>query len=660
MVHSYEESSDCTASWSQDSQFDSLSVISDINDSFSVLRHGDIHTSLHLANVAHDETLLLKHLCTCAEKTLRWCFIHSKAIMAPGPPATTNSFGFIATSSIESPLFRPSTSLDVEDLQQWAFQAHLMVKSTNVYNYKNARIRVPTELYIDHWRALCGNYYDQKILEYLEFGFPLCLDRSKFVFNGNCDNHPSATQFPSDVTAYFNKEVKHKAIVGPCTNIPFPTHFSPMLTRFKQDDTRRVIVNLSHPKGQSVNDCINDGVYDGVTFTLKYPTVDQIVQKIQDLDSDVLLSKIDISRAFRNLRVDPLDYDALGLHWNGQSYLDISVPMGMKVGSALCQRTTDILRHVMAFLDVCVYNYVDDVICVHRRHNATQEFRTLYSLFEFLGLPINPKKVCPPSRSLTCMGIDVNVDTGSLTIPLEKCAQTLHMCKDIRNRKFISKKMLQSLLGKLIYLHRCIPPARIFVNRLLNTLRSGLTRIKVTKEMIKDITWFIQFLNHFNGTVMFPQFRPQVQVHVDACLTGMGAIWDSNVYAASRNVWATRGASITQLEMCNVLLALRVFAKVWSKKCVIFNIDNQAVVYSLKYGRIKDPYMQSVARSVWLVAAAHDINLQYNHVPGVKNVEADALSRAFDPSCDLEKLNQLRYCKWWPVNGFWCYPNVFS
>ena len=175
------------------------------------------------------------------------------------------------------------------------------------------------------------------ILEYLEFGFPLCLDRSKFVFNSNCDNHTSATQFPSDVSAYFNKEVKHKAIVGPCQNIPFPTHFSPMLTRYKQDDTRRVIVNLSYPKGQSVNDCINDGVYDDVTFTLKYPTVDQIVHKVQEFDSDVLLSKIDISRAFRNLRVDPLDYDALGLHWNGQSYLDISVPMGMKTGSALCQ-----------------------------------------------------------------------------------------------------------------------------------------------------------------------------------------------------------------------------------------------------------------------------------------------------------------------------------
>ena len=116
-------------------------------------------------------------------------------------------------------------------------------------------------------------------------------------------------------------------------------------------------------------------------------------------------------------------------------------------------------------------------------------------------------------------------------------------------------------------------------------------------------------------------------------------------------------ASLTQLEMCNVLLAMRVFAKVWAKKCVIFNIDNQAV-YSVKYGRIKDPFMQSIARSVWLVATANNINLKYNHVPGIINIEADALSHAFDPSCDLDKLQPLSHCRWWPVNGLWCYPNV--
>ena len=68
--------------------------------------------------------------------------------------------------------------------------------------------------------------------------------------------------------------------------------------------------------------------------------------------------------------------------------------------------------------------------------------------------------------------------------------------------------------------------------------------------------------------------------------------------------------------------------------------------------------MQSVARSVWLVAATHDIELKYQHVPGLLNTQADALSRAFDPPCDLDKLYELENHNWWPVNGLLCYPNA--
>ena len=216
-------------------------------------------------------------------------------------------------------------------------------------------------------------------------------------FNTECTNHPSAVNFPSDVDAYFRKETKHKAIVGPCENIPFPIHYSPLLSRPKEGDTRRIIVNMSFPYGSSVNDNISNNEYDGVDFQLRYPTVDDIVKSVQDLGNEVLLSKIDVSRAFRNLRVDPFEYDALGLTWDGKSYIDISIPMGMKTGSALCQRTTDVIRHVMQSKNVRLYNYIEDIICVHQRHNARQEFDALYSLFEFLGLPINPKKVVPPA-----------------------------------------------------------------------------------------------------------------------------------------------------------------------------------------------------------------------------------------------------------------------
>ena len=298
--------------------------------------------------------------------------------------------------------------------------------------------------------------------------------------------------------------------------------------------------------------------------------------------------------------------------------------MGMKTGSALCQRTTNVIRHIMTS------NYIDDIICVHKRQNATAEFDLLFFLFEFLGVSVNPKKLVSPSRTLTCMGIGVNVDTKQLTIPYQKVLDILDLCKVYITGKAITKRQLQSLLGKLLYVHRCVTPARVFVNRRLNKLRTATGRIRMDEEMVKDLNWFIQFLTQFNGTVMFDTCRAHFQVFVDASLTGMGASWDNNVYAVTRYFIATIGLNINQLEMLNMLIALRMFGKCWKNHCVKFKIDNKAIVFALQKGNIRDNYMQAVARSIWLIAASNDIKLLYSYIPGVNNVKADALSRLFE------------------------------
>ena len=261
--------------------------------------------------------------------------------------------------------------------------------------------------------------------------------------------------------------------------------------------------------------------------------------------------------------------------------------MGLKTGSAICQRTTDVLCHVMVSRNVRIFNYIDDIICVHQRHKADAEFQTLFNLFEFLGIPINPSKVVRPARSLTCMGINVNLDTRQLTISQDKLLEILDLCRLYSNRKMITKKQLQSLL----YLHRCVPPARIFVKRLLNTLRQATRTVKINADMRKDIAWFVNFVSQFNGKVMFHQGRPEVQVYVDASLSGMGAWWGNNAYAVSRHLSATWGLSITQLEMLNVLVLLHTFGEMWVNQAIHVHIDNLAVVHALNHGKIKDEFM---------------------------------------------------------------------
>ena len=124
------------------------------------------------------------------------------------------------------------------------------------------------------------------------------------------------------------------------------------------------------------------------------------------------------------------------------------------------------------------------------------------------------------------------------------------------------------------------------MNRLLNKLRAATGRIRMDEEKVKDLNWFIQFLTQFNSAVMFDICRPHYQVFVDASLSGIRASWGNNVYAVTRHLLATIGLNINQLEMLNVLIALRTFGRCWKNHFVEFRIDNKAVVFALQKGKI--------------------------------------------------------------------------
>ena len=131
-------------------------------------------------------------------------------------------------------------------------------------------------------------------------------------------------------------------------SVPFEKfHVSPLLTRPKINDSRRVIVNLSYPEGQLVSSNIESDSYAGYDFDLSYPTIDNIVDEIAKVGEDVLLYKLDISRAFHNLLIDPRDYGVMGLQWDHNYYIDVSVAFGYKHGSEQMQRLGDTIKLVM-------------------------------------------------------------------------------------------------------------------------------------------------------------------------------------------------------------------------------------------------------------------------------------------------------------------------
>ena len=134
---------------------------------------------------------------------------------------------------------------------------------------------------------------------YFKLGFPLSLCNPTDLNGTSIVNHASALQHPQAINRYLDKECKAGAMIGPFKKVSDPDfHCSPMLTRPKDNNGRRVIMNLSHPHGASVNDHVDKKTFDNRLFTLRFSTIDDIVTAIIATEDPVMF-KIDISRAFQ-------------------------------------------------------------------------------------------------------------------------------------------------------------------------------------------------------------------------------------------------------------------------------------------------------------------------------------------------------------------------
>ena len=106
------------------------------------------------------------------------------------------------------------------------------------------------------------------------------------------------------------------------------------------------------------------------------------------------LFKVDLERAFRNLRIDPNDYPLMGLFWNGTYYQDVGLAFGAKLGIFFCQSVTDAIRYIMAQNGFTVFNYSDDILGIHSsKEMSDQVFIFPLALLDDLGLPTSSKKV---------------------------------------------------------------------------------------------------------------------------------------------------------------------------------------------------------------------------------------------------------------------------
>lgn len=359
----------------------------------------------------------------------------------------------------------------------------------------------------------------------IQFGFPL-----QYVGGvpspSLVTNHSSALRHPEHVKIYIDKELSLGALVGPFSQHPFDEwkHLNPLMTRPKSGGQQRVIVDLAHLKGYGVNAGVIKGYVFGNCTEHTLPNIQDALTIARAFDFDVLAAVIDIERAYRNYRADPLDWPLLIIEFDHQFYIDIGLPFGARLSSLYVQKIPEFLMRALSHRHIKALVYLDDLYFLFpKSQNAHAKFAEAMAIIRSLGLPINYKKLVAPVRQAVWLGVQFDFDTQQISIPQNKVEQLLSAIRSIARCQYVKYREAQSIIGRIAHVAKVIPPARLFMARILQQLRSANGgHVYINHAVMADLNWFTVFFVKHNATSVMQTHTITATIQADSSLIGGG------------------------------------------------------------------------------------------------------------------------------------------
>ena len=275
---------------------------------------------------------------------------------------------------------------------------------------------------------LLHDYHDKEIVDWLRYGWPTGRLPTLAAPSQCTKNHKGVVEHPQQLQKYITKEQSYGAVMGPYNKIPFSTEMgiSPLSTRPKKDSTdRRIILDLSFPIGGVVNDGIPKDSYLGFQASLTFPRTDDFTFRIYQLGQGCCMFKINLSRYFRQIPLDPGDYFLIGYIIDGKIYFDKVLPMGLRSAPYIAQRITNAIAFIHRQLQYFLLNYVNDFVGAELKHKIWESYQHLTQLLEKLRVETAKEKIVPPTTRLEFLGI--TFDSEKMTMEVSE-----HRLKEIK------------------------------------------------------------------------------------------------------------------------------------------------------------------------------------------------------------------------------------
>ena len=186
-----------------------------------------------------------------------------------------------------------------------------------------------------------------------------------------------------------------------------------------------------------------------------------------------------------------------------------------------------------------------------------------------------------PSTSITFIGIQVDTEQGTLSLPADKLSRIQKELEAWRDRKWCRRRMLESLIGLLHHAAWVVRPGRSFLRRLINSLQGTWHNNHFIKEARADIHWWMVFVGTWNGISFYPLFYRE---------------------------------DITFKELLPIVLAVTTWGSRWRGMHVHCRCDNEAVVHVMNSRQARNHALMHLLRCLFYFEAHYNLHLSASHI----------------------------------------------
>ena len=349
------------------------------------------------------------------------------------------------------------------------------------------------------------------------------------------------------------------------------------------------------------------------------PLIEDIIER---LGGSRIFSSIDLIDSYHQFTIHPAHRPKTAFMYRNKQYMFVGAPMGLRHISSVFQRVMSTLLGHLDYVAV----YIDDII-IHSKTNEEHKVHVaeVIRILTLNKLRINFDKSVFGAKSISVLGRTIS-EEGVKVNP-----QKMTSVHDFPIPK--TGKQIESFLGLVNYFRKHIP-CYAEVAAPLERIRKE-AKVSMNAEQLKAFDSMKQLL--LNAPLLsFPNFKEPFNVTCDFSTGGISSVLFQGDINDPDNVMiiqfqsralheGERGYSATKGELAAIVYALEQFRPyLWGQKSFVLFTDHKALTYmhtQKKSNRMLDAWLDELS----------EYNFKVEHLPGVRNVLADVLSRMYPP-----------------------------